>query len=70
MTDIIKKQILEIRDSGLTNMYNIKMVQRLAFDRNLHELVCYIEDEPRKYVNFITYGNEDGYNRTEGNKDA
>ena len=32
MTDAIREQIMAIRDSGLTNMFDIKTVQRLAYD--------------------------------------
>ena len=34
MTETIREQILAIRDTGLTNMFDIPMVQRLAFDRD------------------------------------
>ena len=30
MTEKIKQQILAIRDTGLTNMFDVNMVQRLA----------------------------------------
>ena len=33
MTEKVKEQILAIRDTGLTNMFDIPMVQRLAFER-------------------------------------
>ena len=58
MTDIIREQILAIRDTGLTNMFDIPMVQRLAFDRDFHELVCYLEDHRKEYVRFIMFGEE------------
>ena len=32
MTDTIREQILAIRDTGLTNMFDVPMVQRLAYD--------------------------------------
>ena len=44
MTETIREQILAIRDTGLTNMFDLNMVQRLAYDRNYYELVCYIEE--------------------------
>ena len=34
MTEKIKEQILEIRDTGLTNMFDVNMVQRLAYERD------------------------------------
>ena len=39
MNETIKKQILGIRDTGLTNMFDTNMVQRLAYERNFYELV-------------------------------
>lgn len=33
MSDTIREQILAIRDTGLTNMFDVQTVQRLAFDR-------------------------------------
>ena len=58
MTDIIREQILAIRDTGLTNMFDIPMVQRRAFDRDFQELVCYLEDHRKEYVRFIMFGEE------------
>lgn len=58
MTETIREQILAIRDTGLTNMFDIPMVQRLAFDRDFHELVCYLEEHRKEYVHFIMYGEE------------
>ena len=59
MTEKIFQQLLEIRNSGETNMFDTAMVQRLAFDKGLFELVCYIEDHKKEYVHFIMYGRED-----------
>lgn len=58
MTQTIKDQILEIRDTGLTNMFDIPMVQRLAFDRGFYELVNYLEENRKGYVHFILTGEE------------
>ena len=33
MTEKVKDQILAIRDTGLTNLFDIPMVQRLAYER-------------------------------------
>ena len=46
MTEKVREQILAIRDTGLTNMFDIPMVQRLAYDRGYYELVCWLEDLP------------------------
>ena len=56
MTETIRKQILAIRDTGLTNMFDLNMVQRLAYDRGYNELVCYIEENRAAYVHFILTG--------------
>ena len=42
MTDKILEQILIIRDSGKSNMFDLNVVQRLAFDQGFYELVIYI----------------------------
>ena len=39
MTEKIKEQILAIRNTGLTNMFDINAVQRLAYKRDFYELV-------------------------------
>ena len=59
MTEKIKEQILEIRDTGITNMFDVNMVQRLAYDRDFYELVMYIEEHRKEYVHFIMYGTEE-----------
>ena len=59
MTEKIKEQILEIRDTGITNMFDVSMVQRLAYDRGFYELVMYIEDHKDKYCHFIMTGREE-----------
>jgi hypothetical protein len=56
MTDTIREQILAIRDTGLTNMFDVPMVQRLANDRGYYELVCYLEEHRREYAHFIMTG--------------
>ncbi|MGI6033866.1 MAG: DUF5049 domain-containing protein [Coriobacteriales bacterium] len=56
MTETIKEQILAIRDTGLTNMFDLPYVQRLAFDRGYYELVLFIEDHRDEYVRFIMTG--------------
>ena len=54
----VKEQILEIRKSGLTNLFDLAMVQRLAFERDFYELVWFIEDDRKAYVRFILTGDE------------
>lgn len=56
MTDTIWEQILAIRATGLTNMFDVDTVQRRAFERNYYELACYIEDDRVGYVRFVLTG--------------
>lgn len=59
MTEEIRKQIMAIRDTGLTNMFDLNTVQRLAYEREFYELVMFIEDHKPQYVKFILTGEEE-----------
>ncbi len=56
MDDKVKEQILAIRDTGLTNMFDIPMVQKIAFDMEFWELVIFLEENRDSYVRFILTG--------------
>ena len=56
MTDKEKEQLLAVRSTGLTNMFDISTVQRIAFEMDFHELVLLIEERPKEYVHFILTG--------------
>ena len=56
MSETVKKQILAIRDTGLTNMLDIRTVQRIANDMEFYELVVYLEEHRREYAHFILTG--------------
>ena len=56
MTDTVREQILAIRDTGLTNMFDVPTVQRLAYDRGYYELVWYLEEHRSEYAHFILTG--------------
>lgn len=58
MDNKIREQILKVRDTGLTNMFDTSMVQRIAHDMEFFELVVYLEDYREEYVKFILYGEE------------
>lgn len=58
MTNLIREQILAVRDTGLTNMFDISAVQRIAFDLGYYELVDWLKDHRKEYVNFIMTGEE------------
>lgn len=59
MTQTIKEQILAIRDTGLTNMFDVNTVQRLAYERDFYELVLFLEENRKEYVRFILTGEEE-----------
>ena len=59
MTEPIRKQILAVRDTALTNMFDVNMVQRIANDMGFYELVIYLEDHRREYAHFILTGETD-----------
>ena len=50
MSETVKKQILAIRDTGLTNMFDVRTVQRIANDMEFYELVVYLEEHRREYA--------------------
>jgi hypothetical protein len=63
MTEKIKEQILAVRDTGLTNMFDVSAVQRIANDMGFYELVVYLEEQSprirafhphRRGVNYTT----------------
>ena len=61
MDPTIREQILQVRDTGLTNMFDCNGVQRVANDLDLFELVIYLEDRENKkeYSHFIMYGDDE-----------
>ncbi len=56
MNDKIKEQILAIRKTGITNMFDIRVVQRIAYEMDFYELVDFLETDRKAYVDFILYG--------------
>lgn len=58
ITDKIKKQIIAIRDSGETNMFDTRKVQEIANREEFYELVLFIEEKRLAYINFILNGDE------------
>lgn len=56
MNDKIKEQILTIRETGLTNMFDVNTVQRIAYEMDFYELVDFLETDRKAYVDFIIYG--------------
>ena len=56
MDEKVKEQILAIGDTGLTNMFDLPLVQRLAYERDFYELVLYLEEHRKEYAHFILTG--------------
>ena len=56
MNETIFTQIMDIRDSGRGNMFDIPAVQRMAFEMGFYELVCFIEEDRAAYIRFILTG--------------
>ena len=56
MTDKIREQILAVRKTGRTNMFDIPMVQYIANEMQLYELVIFLEEHRNEYVHFILTG--------------
>ena len=56
MSEKIKNQILTIRKTGCTNMFDIPMVQYIASEMQFYELVVYLEEHRSEYVHFILTG--------------
>ena len=56
MSEEIREQILAVRATGLTNMFDVNAVQRIAFDAGYYELVNYLEEHRKEYVHFIFTG--------------
>jgi len=56
MTETIKKQILEVRDTGLTNMFDVRTVSEIAEMMGHYELVEYLTEHRGEYAKFILTG--------------
>ncbi|HEN0367636.1 TPA: DUF5049 domain-containing protein [Streptococcus agalactiae] len=59
MNSKIKEQILAVRDTGLTNMFDVRAVQRIAYEMDFYELVDFLEENQKAYVHFIMHGDEE-----------
>lgn len=59
MNEIIKEQILSVRNTGRVNMLDRYGVQEIANEMNFYDLVIFIEEHPRSYGHFILTGEEE-----------
>ncbi|KGK87358.1 DUF5049 domain-containing protein [Clostridium sp. HMP27] len=53
-----REQILKVRDTGITNMFDLPAVQKIAHELRFNELVIFIEEHSKEYVKFILTGEE------------
>ena len=56
--ETLKQQILQVRDTGETNMFDTYQVQRIADRLNLYDLVIFIQKHRKEYSLFILTGDE------------
>ena len=56
MTSKIKEQILAIRDTRETNMFDVRKVQEIALREGYDELLIYLADNVGAYSRFILTG--------------
>ena len=55
----IKEQILAIRDTGETNMFDVPKVQEIALREGYDELLAFLADNTDAYARFILTGEEE-----------
>lgn len=53
MTERIREQIIAVRATGRTNMFDVPMVQYIANEMRFYELVVFLEEHRGEYVHFI-----------------
>lgn len=58
MDSRVKEQILAVRATGETNMFDVNAVMAIANREGFYELVCYLLDHKREYARFILTGVE------------
>lgn len=56
MNPEVRTQILAIRASGETNMFDVRMVEQIALREGYDELLIYLSDHRRAYAQFILTG--------------
>ena len=58
MRDKLIEEILIVRDTGRTNMFDVYAVQRVAYELELYDLVIFLEEKKnwKEYTRFILTG--------------
>ena len=55
MNEKIREQILAICKTGRTNMFDVPMVQYIANEMRFYELVVFLEEHRKEYVQLHPY---------------
>lgn len=58
MTDKVREQILAVRATGRTNMFDTNAVQVIADEMRFYDLVVFIDEHRDKYAHFILTGEQ------------
>ena len=56
VSGVLKEQILQVRDTGLVNMFDVRGVREIAEVMELAELVRFLDKDRKGYTEFILYG--------------
>ena len=59
MEPAVKEQILAVRDTGETNMFDVSKVMQIAHREGFYELVVYLTEHISEYARFILTGKTD-----------
>jgi hypothetical protein len=59
MESAVKEQILAVRDTGETNMFDVNTVMQIALRKGFHELVVFLTEHRAEYARFILTGKTD-----------
>ncbi len=59
MEPVVKEQILAVRDTGETNMFDVNTVMQIAIRKGFHELVVFLTEHRFEYARFILTGETD-----------
>ena len=58
MEPIIIQQILKVRETGETNMFDVNMVTQIAVREGFYELADYLQEHKSQYSRFILTGRQ------------
>lgn len=59
MNPVVKEQILAVRETGETNMFDVNTVMRIALRKGFYELVIFLTEHRAEYASFILTGKTD-----------